>query len=55
MEDDDEGNCKKGYCYVNQPSTCSDLERSHNFPGEKWSYEACGMGRCCKDYRNNSN
>ena len=36
------GNCKKDpSCYVEQPSSCNDLELSYTIPGEKWSYQAC--------------
>ena len=31
-------------CYVNQPSTCGDLEDSISNPGEKSSAEACPPG-----------
>ena len=40
------GNCEKKFmgealCYVNLPSSCSDLEDSTTDPGEKISVEAC--------------
>ena len=38
------GNCQKDLgCYVEQPSSCNDLELSYTIPGEKWSYQACSQ------------
>ena len=41
-----QGNCmdiwKDGFwCYVSQPSDCSDLVESTSHPGKQWSYDAC--------------
>ena len=47
-----EGNCEdlwldqgtkelKLWCYVQQPSNCSDLAPSKHHPGKDWSYVAC--------------
>jgi len=40
------GRCEKDFgagpiCYVNQPSTCSDVTKSKNKPGQQYSWEAC--------------
>ena len=34
----------KPACYVNLPSTCSDIKDSSTDPGKKWSAEACNSG-----------
>ena len=41
-----QGNCNNiwtngFWCYVIQPSNCSDLTESESYPGKQWSYEAC--------------
>ena len=44
------GNCQNDFrgkgniCYVKEPSTCNDIERTLNgkFKGRKYSWEACG-------------
>ena len=40
------GNCNKKYkkgpiCYVNQPTSCSDIKPSKSNAGERLSWEAC--------------
>lgn len=40
------GNCNKEYkrgplCYVNQPSSCTDLMKSGSNKGERVSWQAC--------------
>merc|ERR1739845_89477 len=42
------GNCQKKWigtpiCYVELPSSCSDLQPSSYVPEDKWSYEACSQ------------
>ena len=42
------GNCQKKWigepiCYVELPSSCSDLQPSSYVPGDKWSFEACSQ------------
>ena len=42
------GNCRKKIdgkplCYVDLPSSCSDLKESKSTAGEKWSLEACSQ------------
>ena len=49
MSSNGHGNCQttssylsdKLFCYVIQPSPCSDLQDSNIMPGEKYSAEAC--------------
>ena len=44
------GNCKKSFrkggpiCYVNEPSTCMDLEVSSRYGNRRYSWEACERG-----------
>lgn len=39
------GNCQdlepERWCYVNQPSNCSDLVDSKSHSGKQWSFDAC--------------
>ena len=49
------GNCLKeingkNICYVNQPSSCNDLEYSNSAPEKKISAEACSGNSVCKSY-----
>ena len=40
------GNCTQGFCYVEQPSTCADLNESKYMPEEQMSYQACSEYNC---------
>ena len=31
-------------CYVNEPSTCSDIQDSEKYSDKRYSYEACKKG-----------
>ena len=47
------GNCQKqkrgkAYCFVNQPSTCTDLRNSSYEDGLQFSHEACQKGQGMK-------
>jgi len=54
------GNCKGTHsnhfgtvaCYVNQPTDCSDAQRSNSFPEEMYSAEACNVATCSDGIQN---
>ena len=39
-----QGKCRTGRCYVNQPSSCTDLKESNKYPGKQTSALACNNG-----------
>ena len=45
VDDNGDGNCNYLHCYVNQPSTCSDVKDSGVLQGEQWSKLACNNGK----------